>query len=614
MERNSVFSAFTIRFIFVGLFLIPSVYSQRPIAAKWSTSTIGPDGPWQAVEVTLGNGSPVALYPGNIYSSWVITTGYCNLNRSSDGCFASVAGTYNKEQGEQLGTGSSGQINFNPDIQGFSPGSNVQGPDAFQWVDRVDAGLPVSNVSLALLEDQMLAYPNGEWYPAFAGCLGLGASGQTKQSFAIDDFTSVNATLIPGTLWENDDIPSNSFGLHIGSVSSETSGSLWWGGYDRSRITGDILQTDLSDKDSEANFDALLTDIAIEVVDGVSPFDFEGKEQSGLLSSRSGGGDEALPVLINGCSPYLSLPKSTCDKIADHLPVKYNPGLGLYTWNTEAPRYRQITTSASVLAFTIQSESDSSSEITIRVPFTHLNLNLSKPLVPETTAYFPCFTGAPDETYVLGRAFMQDAFIGANWGIQTWWLAQAPGPNFARLSSATPISEDEDTIESGGEDWKATWDGAWRVLTEEDMKDVENPEDDPENTPDPKSDGESASPSPSAEDDEDEGLSTGATIGIGVGVGIAGLALIGSCVFFWLRRKSRRHEAQPPIAQPHATPLQWGRCEMEGEGHGHENGFSKYRYMHKGSGFATRGINGGELYGSPGEGYAVPPSTRHELP
>ncbi|KXJ91694.1 aspartic peptidase domain-containing protein, partial [Microdochium bolleyi] len=213
---------------------------------------------------------------------------------------------------------------------------------------------------------------------------------------------------------------SNSFGMHIGSANPPVKGSFYFGGYDQNRIVGDVLTGDGSTRSTLS-----LKDIAIDVLDGQSPWNFT--SLGGLLaagnSSISSGG---IDVMVDGCSPYLSFPKSTCDSLAKHLPLQYNEKLGLYTWKTGDVKYSQIVSSASALRFTFLAGSNTKN-ISISVPFRHLNLTLQQPLVSTDTPYFPCFTGS--DRYVLGRAFLQDAFLGANWGADTWWLAQAPGPN-----------------------------------------------------------------------------------------------------------------------------------------------------------------------------------------
>ena len=47
------------------------------------------------------------------------------------------------------------------------------------------------------------------------------------------------------------------------------------------------------------------------------------------------------------------------------------------------------------------------------MPLAHLNLTLSPPFTSAPVPYFPYFTGSTG-TYMLGRAFFQDAFIRAN--------------------------------------------------------------------------------------------------------------------------------------------------------------------------------------------------------
>ncbi|OHE96646.1 hypothetical protein CORC01_08103 [Colletotrichum orchidophilum] len=306
-----------------------------PFEAKWSPANFSPDGPWQAVQATLGADFELALYPGHTFQSWIIQTGYCKLN-NSNGCYASKAGTYN---------------------------------------------------------------------------------------------------------------------------SAEAS-------------------------------------------------------QNGLL------------VSIDGCAPYLTLPKSTCDNIASHLPVLYDAKLGLYLWDTDSTAYNQIVSSATTLSFTFLSGINTK-PITIRVPFVHLNLTLSEPLTESPTPYFPCFNSGTGR-YALGRAFLQDAFLGANWGQSKWWLGQAPGPNIQLSSSIIPIDEADTVIKAGNKNWEESWKGAWKVLaTDKDngTTPVGSPTDNRQPTP-------------------ASNLSTGAIAGIAVGY-VAAVVVVGLGILLWRRRT--RKERKPMI-------------------------------------------------------------------
>ncbi|KAI1415522.1 acid protease [Hypoxylon sp. FL1857] len=491
----------------------PIAAASAPVAATWSDDTFGPDGPWPAVEVTLSEKQKIAMYPGREFQTFLLTSDYCNQNRSL--CYANQAGLYNDAESQVDTTGSTGQIQYQsgPD---YMLGVDIKGEKSTSWVDTVSfGGQTIESVSLALLNGSYMAYPNGEWYPLTVGCLGIGAPSTVNQSFSNSFGPLINASLIPGYLWAHNTTASNSFGMHIGSANPRMPGSFYFGGYDQNRIVGDVLTYQ-----DDYTKDITLKDVGIKVIDGSSPWKFEslgGLLASGNSSITSGG----LQVSVDGCSPYLSLPKSTCDALAENLPVTYNQGLGLYYWNTDDPKYTQIVNSASVLEFVFAGGSNTQN-VSISVPFRHLNLTLTAPLVDNPTQYFPCYTG-PSKKYTLGRAFLQDAFVGANWGTKSWWLAQAPGPNIPS-PSVVELADGDSTIKASSNDWKESWTGSWTALTPDEV------------------DSSATVSAPSATvsqpaTEPSSGLSTGAQAGIGVGVGIVGLGIIGAIAFFFLRRR-----------------------------------------------------------------------------
>ncbi|KAI1259765.1 acid protease [Xylariaceae sp. FL1019] len=524
----------------VGLLSVTSVVKAvDPLEVPWSSMTFGPDGPWPAVEVTIGSDQTVAMYPGREFQSFVLTSEYCRHN-TSDGCAATRAGVYNEAESQIDNTGSTGEIQYEPG-PAYMLGLNVTGDYAKSWIDYMDVGgVSVPNVSMALLSNSYAVYPDETWYPLSVGCLGIGAPDTVNQSFSNGLDAAINASLIPGILNAEDQIPSNSFGMHIGSANPVMSGSLYFGGYDQNRIVGDILS--YTDDITKA---INLKDIGIKVIDGSSPWSFNTK--SGLLAANNdsipAGGIE---VSVDGCSPYLTLPQSTCDAIADELPVTYNEALGLYIWNTDDAKYSQIVSSASALQFTFTAGSNTKS-VTINVPFPHLNLTLTAPLVDTDAQYFPCYTG-PAGQYTLGRAFLQDAFIGAHWGNKAWWLAQAPGPNIPSADVIT-IQKSDTTVQASSNDWKASWDGSWKALTSDQVTNS--------STVTPEGSGSGSGDSSKA---SSSGLSTGAKAGIGVGAAVGALAVIGALVFFCLRRRRQSSEKGTETASnetpynPQASP------------------------------------------------------------
>jgi hypothetical protein len=507
-------------FLLLTVSAIPS-----PREVLWSNKTFGPDGPWRAVQTQLGpKGTKIDLFPGSSWETYLIDQSYCK----QDTCYASKAGTYDKKA-----SGYSGGIGIQGPLEAFMLGVNLDGDDGTRWLDEVSFnGQTVKNTSLVLLTDaQTVSYPGGQKSPFFAGCLSLGGDRETNQSFTVSaGVPSINASLPSGYLWEHGATDSNSFGMHIGSVQPDLPGSLFFGGYDKNRVAGDILSMTGSFRSG-----ITLWDVGIDVVDGKSPFSFP-SNKTGLLSKSAGSG---IKVRIDGCSPYITLPKAVCDNIAAELPVNFDDSLGLYLWDTNSDKYKEIVPSATALSFSFISDSNTD-PIKVRVPFMHLNLTLTDPIATSPTPYFPCHVNN-STNYVLGRAFLQDAFVGGNWhpDVNKWWLAQAPGPSIQATTSVVTIGTKDSTIQKGGNNWEASWKGVWTAVE--------------------------AAPSSSPTEDTSKnidsggsgGLSTAAKAGIGAGCGVAALALL-ALVVFLLRRRRRQQElaAQPvhiPVAQTPQT-------------------------------------------------------------
>jgi hypothetical protein len=131
-----------------------------------------------------------------------------------------------------------------------------------------------------------------------------------------------------------------------------------------------------------------LLDIGISITEGKSPFTFTSK--SGLLASGNSSVGVSMRVILEPTSPFIYLPKSSCDAIAANLPVIYQPDLGLYIWDITTAAYQQIIASPAFLSFTFRLNSSITQNLTINVPFRLLNLTLTTPLVSNPTQYFPC--------------------------------------------------------------------------------------------------------------------------------------------------------------------------------------------------------------------------------
>lgn len=385
-------------------------------------------------------------------------------------------------------------------------------------------GRTVWNATLRSSSSGNITYPNGKVGGVTLGYLSLGAD-NTKQFFSTSDSLAgqgINASLFAGQLYEDEVIPSYSYGLHIGSAAFDYPGSLVFGGFNKGRVIGPV--TSFQDPDS-----VQLIDIGIGVEYGESPFNFTSKDK--LLS----GGQRASNP--NPLSPYLSLPRQTCENLANLLPITFDSSLKYYVWNTNDPAFAKIVSSPAYISFTFPPSIGGSDNVVIKVPFALLNLTLEAPITTVPTQYFPC---VPYEAgTVLGRAFLQAAFIGRNWHTKTSWLAQAPGPGVAREGLGdqnTDISNGATTIDvfTDPNAFNRSWSGHWSVSV-----------------------GTSRNLSNETTDSgSSNSLSTGAKAGIGVGASLGAIAVVFTLLYLWRKRSLKNKSAEPYTSDPsgHPTP------------------------------------------------------------
>jgi hypothetical protein len=508
----------------VAVFL-DATYAASPYVMTWSTQAYGPDGPWQAVTIEVGSEKQsIALYPGANYASRILLDSICSNKTLSSTCYAAEAGTYNQNKSTTahvLSTSSWETVYWA--VAGGAIESVIG--------DQFNFGPTVPNASIQGVYQTYETYPNGKSYPVQVGTLALGAPWSTD--------TLDNATLNMIASWlytsgGDDAIPSYSYGMHIGSVSPAIAPSLVLGGYDSSRVLGDVSAQSVSlDPATSGQLDIIIKDIGLGLAGGWTPPGFASKD--GLLLQNNGG-TGPTNVTIDPTVPYMYLAGATCDAITASLPISFDKDLGLYLWDTTDSNYANITSSATYLSFVFDSNEMSTQNITVKVPIAQLALTLQAPLVEKNTTYFPCYISTA--TPVLGRAFLQSAFVGVNYfegdNAGTWFLAQAPGPALSN-QGITAIDVRAATLGGSNSSWEQSWAKYWNI---EDF-----PSSNPTSPSGSQSSGNSTTPSPSQSTNSSSGLSTGAKAGIGIGVAIVGVIFIAAAVWFAVLRPRRQNAA-----------------------------------------------------------------------
>lgn len=494
------------------------------------------------------------MYPGGYYSSYALSSNLCSKQSSS---LCGKGGLWDPKGAQD---GIDYPISYEPSVDmTTTSGLYMIGPIYAQnlIIGTGGTSATVPNASISAVDIGNITLPNGNQIDLEVGALALGADDQ-QQVFTtgsdIQGQSAIDAWIFPGYLYNKSIATSYSFTLQLGSTAFAYPGSMIYGGYDKGRAIGP--GTTYGDTSPQ------LLDITLGVETGGSPFKF-GTKDSLLINNVSA--HDAIQVTPEPLTPYLNLPKQTCDNLAKYLPIKFDSS-GYYLWDTSDPSYVNITTSAAYLGFEFPPATGGTENVIIKVPMQLLVLNLTQQASSRVglTPYFPCMPyETTDGGYLLGRAFLQAAFWGRNWNQHVSWLAQAPGPGSLKAGlghQPMDIENSATTLDfySGGTYLKDSWSEYWSPL--------------PGGTDDETT-------SSGSNSNNNSGLTVGAQAGIGAGVGVAGIALIAVLAFFLFRRRKNNKDretkssvqessvyahhgdpsvADPSVAEPHLYQGQYG--------------------------------------------------------
>ncbi|KAK0744062.1 aspartic peptidase domain-containing protein [Schizothecium vesticola] len=456
----------------VPLFLAAAAQAAGTFQVLWTTDSsgdpddanavFGPDGPWQAIYVGVGSsGESRPMWPSGGGTTMALTQlpgGAGSIANSSTALRSNVSMASSDDWFSSIFVGDE--------------------PSGFGVVDTVDIIQKVNgqhsqvNTTIVAVETWPVNFANNSTYSARVGILGLGPSADKRLGSL-----AVPAGIL-SDLKSRGDIASLSFGLHIGSVPFKQRGSLVLGGHERNRALGPVGVFRYDTTESAPLL--LLLDVLLGTHIGGSPFSppiSETTEHSSTsvwrgvgdnfradeITKRVGGKPGSAVIMVNPAAPYMYLPPGTCEAAAAHLPVTFSPELNLFLWDTSSAAYGRIINSPSYLAFVFADRT--ATNITIKVPFHLLNLTLEAPLVATPTQYFPC--RPLDSAYgfwMLGRAFLQAAFLGVDYERNLTYLAQAPGPDMEQSVLVERPAGREGLESNPIEEWESSWMKRWTVL------------------------------------------------------------------------------------------------------------------------------------------------------
>jgi hypothetical protein len=118
------------------------------------------------------------------------------------------------------------------------------------------------------------------------------------------------------------------------------------------------------------------------------------------------------------------LPTSVCQAFEDAFGLTWNPKAQLYLLSKE--QHNNLISENPTFTFTLSS---GSSSVDISLPYAAFDLDIRPPLVNQSTKYFPLKRAQNDTQYTLGRVFLQEAYVIADYDRRVFRVAQALHPS-----------------------------------------------------------------------------------------------------------------------------------------------------------------------------------------
>ncbi|KAI9740178.1 MAG: hypothetical protein M1834_004756 [Cirrosporium novae-zelandiae] len=387
-----------------------------PVTGQWD----GDDGPWSSFAAAVGNPlQSVRLLPSSGESSiWVILP---------EGCYYSDVNCSNL-RGNEFFTNESSTWQqkglFDLEISeekllGYS-GNGLYG------FDNLSLGWQDDNSNTLNLTHQVIAgIATDDFY--------IGTLPLNPRAVNFTNFDDPQTSMLQ-TLRDNQMIPSVSWGYTAGAYNEGAYGSLILGGYDATRFTPNNLSIPFSGDSSRDHV------IAIESITSNAT-------SSSLLSLL-----DSIYAYIDTTVNHIWLPISVCEAFESTFGLVYDNTTDLYLVDNYT--HAKLLSSNPTITFTLGAYLSSTETVDIVFPYSSFDLIASDPLVSNTTRYFPLRRADNDTEYTLGRAFLQNAYMIADYDRGNFSISQTLFPNASvaeKLVSITPPPEDKSQSSSSSD-------------------------------------------------------------------------------------------------------------------------------------------------------------------
>ncbi|KAI3321647.1 acid protease [Xylariaceae sp. AK1471] len=227
--------------------------------------------------------------------------------------------------------------------------------------------------------------------PLYLGLFGL--NNQPVNFTSVGNFSSPSFVT---TLKDQGIIPSVSWSYTAGAKYrlKQVYGQLILSGYDTSRFV-----------ENSASF-TMAGDITRDLVVVLQSISYSGSTSANLLSNP-------INIFIDSTDPYLWLPEDVCDAFEKAFGLTMDDKTGLYLVNDTY--HSTLLNSDAQVTFRLSDVKGGGEAVKVVLPYNAFDLTAEYPLVENTSFYFPLKRAANSTQYTLGRTFLQEAYLSADY-------------------------------------------------------------------------------------------------------------------------------------------------------------------------------------------------------
>ena len=147
---------------------------------------------------------------------------------------------------------------------------------------------------------------------------------------------------------------------------------------------------------------------------------------------------------IDSLVPHIWLPLNACQAFEQAFGLIYNETADIYFVNDTL--HDKLVSQNPNVTFTLGPASAGGATVDIVMQYGSFDLMADYPIVNNATRYFPLKQAQNDSQFTLGRAFLQDAYVIADYDRKNFSVSQAVFPNISNTQEIVAIRRPNDSL------------------------------------------------------------------------------------------------------------------------------------------------------------------------